>query len=236
MIEADIHTHSISSGHGSANTITHMAKAASNNGLKLLGISDHGPATVGSGTPSYFRSLKLAPRERFGVELWYGVELNILDYKGHVDLDKSILATLDYGIISMHTANLKPGTVEENTNAYIQAMKLPGVRIIGHCDDERYPVDYEQLVMAAREYHVLPEINNVSLGPDNYRGNTRKNLISLLQFCRSYHLPILLSSDSHGVNQVGNVELCLAFLEESSFPKELVINRDITKLKNWFRI
>ena len=44
--EFDIHTHTIASGHGSSATITDMVKAARAAGLTMLGISDHGPATL----------------------------------------------------------------------------------------------------------------------------------------------------------------------------------------------
>lgn len=55
--EFDIHTHTIASGHGSAATITDMVKAARTQHLNMLGISDHGPATLGGGKPAYFRIL-----------------------------------------------------------------------------------------------------------------------------------------------------------------------------------
>ena len=57
MYLSDIHTHSIASGHGTSCTISDMAKEASRKGLKLLGISDHGPGTLASGTSTYVRSL-----------------------------------------------------------------------------------------------------------------------------------------------------------------------------------
>ena len=69
MYLSDIHTHSIASGHGTTCTISDMAKAASRKGLKLLGITDHGPGTLAAGTSSYFRSLTYAPKKRFGIEL-----------------------------------------------------------------------------------------------------------------------------------------------------------------------
>ncbi len=133
--EFDIHTHTIASGHGSAATITDMAKAAAARNLKMLGISDHGPATLGGGRVSYFRNLAYAQKERLGVRILYGAEANIIDRKGHLDLDDSVLAHLDYVIASMHKPVIKPGTEEENTEAYINAMKNPCVAVIGHCDD-----------------------------------------------------------------------------------------------------
>lgn len=71
MYLSDMHTHSIASGHGTGCTISEMAKAASAKGLKLLGITDHGPATLAAGTPSYFRSLTFSPRTFWsGNVLW----------------------------------------------------------------------------------------------------------------------------------------------------------------------
>ena len=123
MYLSDMHTHSIASGHGTRCTITGMARAASERGLRLLGITDHGPATLAAGTSSYFRSLTYSPRHHFGVELMYGVELNILDTEGRVDLDQDLLNRMDYAIASMHRQNFTPGSVEENTRAYLNVMK-----------------------------------------------------------------------------------------------------------------
>ena len=57
--EFDIHTHSIASGHGTCATMTDMAKAANAAGLKMLGISDHGPKTLGGGRISISAALHL---------------------------------------------------------------------------------------------------------------------------------------------------------------------------------
>ena len=50
MYLSDMHTHSIASGHGTECTITNMARAAAEKGLRLLGITDHGPGTLAAGT------------------------------------------------------------------------------------------------------------------------------------------------------------------------------------------
>ena len=79
MYLSDVHTHSIASGHGTTCTVSDMAKAASKKGLKLLGITDHGPGTLAAGTSSYFRSLSYSPKKRFEIELLFGVELMLMD-------------------------------------------------------------------------------------------------------------------------------------------------------------
>lgn len=232
-MQFDIHTHTIASGHGTSCTIADMAKAAKATGLVLVGITDHGPATPWAGTPSYFRSLSMAPRFRCQVRLLYGAELNILDHNGTVDLEDDILCRLDYALVSMHVQNKKPGSREENTQAYLNAMKHPKVKLVGHCDDVKYPVDYQALVQGARENHVLLELNEASLSPDGYRGDTRENNRTMLHWCQIYQHPIVLSSDSHGPARVGRFDCCKALLEETRFPQELVLNHRAAALLSY---
>lgn len=223
----DIHTHTIASGHGTHATITDMAKAAKAAGLTMLGISDHGPATVHGGKPSYFKSLMLAPRKRLGVDMLYGIEANILDYQGRLDLSDGGLASLDYVIASMHTQNIRPGSIEENTAAYLGAIKNRNVDIIGHCDDVKYPVDYELLVKAAKENHTIFEINDSSLREDGYRGehnDVMRNDLTLLALCKEHALPVILSSDSHGPAHVGDFTCALKLIKEAAFPERLILN------------
>lgn len=233
MNQLDIHTHTIASGHGTSCTIADMAKAAYSKGLSLLGITDHGPATMCSCKPSYFRSLAMAPKKRCGVELLYGVELNILDYQGSVDLDPDTLAILDYAIASIHPKNLKPGSRAENTNAYIEAMKNPFVKMIGHCDDTKYNVDYEALVQAAKDNKILLEINNSSLSPDGYRGDTTQNNQELLKWCKKYGMPIVLSSDSHGTEHIGDIKYAEEFVFNFDYPSDLIFNYNYHKFKEF---
>ena len=128
----DLHTHSVSSGHGSNDTITTMVNKAKSLGLLALGISEHAPATPGSAKESYFRSLALASRSHSGIQLLYGVELNILNQHGEVDLADDVLDGLDYAIISYHLPTCSPMSMEDNTLGYIRAMEHKKVRFIGH--------------------------------------------------------------------------------------------------------
>lgn len=231
MYLSDMHTHSIASGHGTSCTISDMAKKAAQKGLKLLGVTDHGPATLAAGTPSYFRSLTFSPKKRFGVELLYGIELNILDTAGHVDLEKELLERLDYAIASMHAQNYRPGSCEENTAAYLNAMANPCVKLLGHCDNPQYPADYEKLAAHANENGVAFEINEASLAPYGYRGDTRENNREILRCCLKYQVPVLLSSDSHGAEHIGDFTYASDFVHEAMFPESLILNNQLPRLK-----
>lgn len=226
----DIHTHSLASGHANHDTITDMARMAAANSLKILGISDHAPATPGSAGTSYFRNLLLADRKRFGVDLLYGVELNIINENGDVDLEDTLLASLDYAFISMHRPVFQSGDASSNTSAYIKAMKHPGVRFLGHPDDGRFAVDFERLLSACQQYHVYPEINNASLMPDAYRTDGYQNCLQILSLCKKMRLPVLLSSDSHGKEHIGDMRYIFPLLKKCGFPAQLIINSDIALL------
>ncbi len=224
-LELDVHTHTVASGHYTHDTVTDLIRQAAESGLKLLGISDHGPAIPHSCTASYFRGLSGAPAWRMGVHVLYGAEVNILDFSGSVDLQEDIMKNLDYCIAAMHTPCLTPGTLEENTQAYIHAMENPHIRIIAHPDDVKYPADYGRLMEAAMDHRVLMEINNSSLSPKGYRGSVKENDRAILKLCQKYHYPVLLSSDSHGHSYIGNFSYALALIQEMDFPPELIINR-----------
>lgn len=222
----DLHTHSIASGHA-YNTIYEMARSASEKGLKLLGITEHGPSMRGACARVYFNNFKHLPRELYGVKMMFGCELNIIDYEGNVDLPDRILHRQDYCVASLHTGCCAPGTMEQNTQAYIKAMEKPNVRIIGHPDDGVYPIDYEALVRAAKAHRVLLEVNNNSLHPRCVRTGARENYQIMLALCKELEVPIILDSDAHCEVDVGNHRLAHKLLEELDFPEELVVNRSL---------
>lgn len=230
----DLHTHTLASGHA-YNTIREMACSAAEKGLELLGITEHAPQLPGTCHDFYFSNLKVVSRKMCGIELMLGAELNILDYNGSVDLTEGLLKQMDIAIASMHTPCIKPGTAEQNTAAYINVMKNPYVDIIGHPDDNRYPVDMESLVKASKEYGVLLELNNSSLNPAGARKNSKNNDIELLKYCKQYGVSIIIGSDAHTESDVGRYDLVMPLIKEVDFPEELIINRDVSELKKYLR-
>ncbi len=225
-IVLDVHTHTIASGHA-YNTINEMARAAADQGLELLAITEHGPGMPGSCHEYHFHNLRALRRQKYGVRLLFGCELNILDQEGHVDLPEYPLNQIDLGIASMHKQCYTSTTVQENTQAYIHTMRDPWVDIIGHPDDGRFPVDFSELARAAKEYHVLLELNNSSLKPNGFRKDSARNARELLKCCIRQRVPIVLGSDAHVEEDVGNFEYALPLLKELDFPEELVVNRSV---------
>lgn len=228
----DTHTHTYASGHA-YNTMNEMAFAAKERGLQMLAITDHAPAMKGSATKMHFMNLRACRKEKYGIRLLHGAELNIIDFEGTVDLEEEILRQMDLCIASLHIPCRKPGTREENTRAYLSVMKNKYIHIIGHPDDGRYSVDYEKLVMSAKKYHVLLEVNNSSLLPSSFRPGADENYRKMLTLCKQEKVPVVLGSDAHVEEEVGNFTNAGALLEELEFPEELIMNTDLEKFKNF---
>ena len=77
-ILADMHTHTIASGHAYA-TLTEMCKEAANKGLEIYGITEHSSGIPGTCADIYFQNLRVVPRDLFGLDLRLGAEINIID-------------------------------------------------------------------------------------------------------------------------------------------------------------
>ena len=92
-------------------------------------------------------------------------------------------------------------------------------------------MDYELLVKTAKETHTLLEINNSSLHPESFREGARENLLTMLDLCRRYEVPVTTGSDAHVDADAGNFTFAREILEACDFPEKLVVTTDFEKLK-----
>lgn len=233
--ELDTHTHTIASAHAYS-TIQEMAQAASQKGLKLLAITDHAPALSDSSPELHFMNYHVLPKEMYGVQMLYGVELNIMDHMGNVDLEESILKRQDLCIASYHTMCTPAGNIDENTNAYLKVMENPYVNIIGHPEDGYISVDFEALVENAKKQHVLLEVNNSSLKAAYYRLNTHENMLTMLELCRKLEVPVSIGSDAHFSGAVGAFPEAEKILAEAEIPEKLIANTNVEKFLRFLEI
>ena len=231
----DLHCHTISSGHAYS-TISENIEEAVKCKLKFLGMSDHAPNMPGASHLFHFYNLKAIPKEIESVKILKGVEANIIDYDGNIDIPDDLGEKLDYVIASMHPPCVAFGSIEENTRAVIKAMNNKYVKIIGHPDDSRYPLDYEKIVKYAKEKNVLLEVNNSSLNSDGYRAGALDNYKIMLNLCKKYKVKVILGSDAHISYAVGKFHNCEKLLKEINFPDELVINYNEAHIIEFFNI
>ena len=219
----DLHTHTIASGHAYS-TIQENIQYAYELGLRAYGFSDHGPAIEGGPSELYFQHFRVLPREYRGMKVCCGIEANICDFEGRLDIGEKTMSRVDYIIASLHSWCLRPGDVGQNMRAYLGAMKNPCVKIIGHPDDSAYPLDYEELVKQALRHGVALELNESSLDPASVRTGVRENLLTMLSFCERFGCPVLCGTDAHHCSYIGNFARSIELMETARFPEELVLN------------
>lgn len=234
-IELDVHTHTVASGHAFS-SLQEMAKAASEKGIKLLGITEHAPGIPGTCDPIYFRNLHVVPRHMYGIDLMLGAEVNIIDYEGNLDMDDKLMSSLDLRIAGIHSLCYKWGTKEQNTTGLVKAISHPLVNIISHPGDGTAELLFEPAVLAAKEHHTLLEINNSSLKPIRHKVSARGNNLEILRLCKRYEVPVILGSDAHISFDIANYEFLYPLLAETEFPDELIVNRSIKIFKDYLNL
>ena len=222
-ISLDIHTHTVASGHAYS-TLQEMVAAAREKHLDILGITEHAPGIPGTCDPIYFRNLHVVPRRMGDLRLMLGAELNILDTKGTLDLDEYYYRQLDIRIAGIHLLCWQGGSIEENTEGMLAAIRNPWVQVISHPGDGTADLLFEPIVLASKESRTLLEINNSSLNPRRNKDTALANNLEILRLCKKYEVPVVLSSDAHISYSVADYGFIWPLLAETEFPDELIMN------------
>ena len=164
-IRGVFHNHTTASdGH---NTLEEMAEAAQALGLEYLGIADHSKSSVQArgldearlaAQVAEIRTLNAA--KKFKTRIFTGTECDILP-DGRLDFADDILATLDYVVVSVHSAFKQA----DMTARIIRAIEHPRTTMLGHLTGrlllqrEGYEVDAEKIIDAAIAHQVIIELN-----------------------------------------------------------------------------
>jgi putative hydrolase len=231
MLQAaiDTHTHTIASIHAYS-TLLENIHAAKRRGLTGLAVTDHAPG-LGLGTTfhaSYFGNLRKAvPAVVEGIHVLKGVEANIIDHEGNLDLPTSLFQKLDLVIASCHESVVKPATSSEHDTIWRAIARNPWVDIIGHCGNGHYPFTHEKIIKEFKEYNKIVEINASSFP---YRKDAAKNCRDIALLCKKYEVNVTVSSDAHFASNIGNFTAALVMLSDIDFPQHLIVNRDLETL------
>ena len=225
----DLHTHTLASTHAYS-TITENCRSAAERGIKVVAMTDHWGEMPDSPHIWHFDNLRILPRHICGVTVLKGVEANILNNDGELDMPRRTLENLEWVVASMHRQVYEPSTPENHTRAYLKVAEDPIVDVIGHCTTAFYPIDFEICVKKFKECGKLVEINESSI---LYKKGSFENTYELLRLCKKYDVPVVFDSDGHYCDLTGVCDTAEKIAEEVGFPEQLVINADYEKLKEY---
>jgi putative hydrolase len=230
--EFDCHIHSIGSGHAYS-TIQEIAASAKKKKLKMIAITDHGPALPGASHIFYIANLKVLPKKMSGVEVLRGVEANIVDYNGNLDVDDKRLSRLDIVLAGYHDSCIEPAGAEDHTGGMMMVMENPFVDVIVHPGNPKFPIEVDKVLRKARETNTLIEINNSSFWIS--REGSLKNCAAIAKLCKKYGVPVIVGSDAHVASRVGEFGKVKKLFAQIEMPEDLIMNRSVKALKNYLK-
>ena len=227
---ADLHCHTVASG-DAYSTVKEMVQGAADKGLELIAITDHGPSMPGGPHLYHFGNFAVIPNQMFGVQVLKGVESNIIDHDGNIDMPERYLKKLDIVLAGFHNYCYPGGSIEENTRAMINAMKHPYIDIIVHPGNPDYPINIEQVVKAAKDLQVFIEINNSSFSVS--RRGSEKNCYEIAKMVKKHNVMISVGSDAHIFLDVGNFVNALEVIKNVGLAKKNVLNTSVSSIKQY---
>lgn len=231
-IEVDSHTHTVASGHAYS-SLAENVSAASAKGIRLLAITDHGPQMPGAPHFWYFMNMRVIPRVMNGVGILRGVEANIINSSGDIDIDENIQQQMDIVLGSLHEPIFAPTTKSVHTNAVIKAMTSGKIDVFAHGGNPAFPIDYTEVAKAAAHHKVLIEINNSSFTTS--RSGSRKNCEQLASAVANEGGLLTFGSDAHIALNVGGFRECSSLVESLGIPQKTILSRSANKFLDFLQ-
>jgi len=235
--KVDLHTHTILSGHAFS-TLEEMTKAAAQKGVEVLGIVEHcNPAKISGAVGNhYFSVIERVPNEINGVRCLVGVEANIINEKGTLDLTESDLKKCDIVIASIHKETYEAeNNIENNTKAICKALENDYVQIIGHPYANKFPCDIESIAEAAVKNKKFLEINasnftyNKKLGPE-----TIPMVKKMVDITKENDWFNIINSDAHISYDIADYRSIIALKDEFGLKEKNLLNSNIDILEKYF--
>ncbi|MCM1055199.1 MAG: phosphatase [Bacteroides sp.] len=223
---ADLHTHTLASAHAYS-TVTENTAQAEKSGLKFMAVTDHAPQMEDSPHVWHHHNLNALPRVINNVFVLRGIEADIIDNKGKLDIDEDLANKLDWIVASYHWGE---GSKNEFTESYLKLLENPHVCCLGHTDSKWFPYDVREVCRACAHFGKAMELN-VARIRDESRTETRDFYRKLLNICAEENAYVAVNTDSHFWSTIGNFDPALKLIEEAGFPEELLLTADAEKIK-----
>jgi putative hydrolase len=227
---ADLHIHTVSSGHAYS-TIEEYAVQAKKIGLQAIAITDHGSAMPGGPHSYHFSNMRMIPDVLDGIRVYRGIEANVINSNGQIDLSDEDLARLDIVMVATHPfCGYENQGEEKNTEVLIKSLDNPYINIIAHPGNPKYPLNVEKTVAAAKEKKVLIEINNSSF---TSRVGSWEKCLEFAKEIKRQDWKVVIGSDSHITTMLGTFDKALELIKEAGLSEEHVVNTSLDKIERY---
>ncbi|MBD3239133.1 MAG: PHP domain-containing protein [Chitinivibrionales bacterium] len=227
MLEVDLHAHSHFSLCG-LHSIMEMLAGARDRGMAALAVTDHGPTLGGRVSTTFFdRLIDPVP----GVRLLKGMECNLAGDQGDIDLPSRVAPYCDVVLLGVHPNTPSGLSPSAYTDMLVRALERnPIVDMVTHPNSTEYPLELDRLAHEAARLNVALELNNSKTALRRVADSVTEELLAA---CSREGCSIVVCSDAHALNEVGNDEAVRPLLQRLSFPEELIVNRTAESAFAW---
>jgi putative hydrolase len=238
MMKVDLHIHTVASGHAH-NTILEYLTMAKKLEMSVIGISDHGPfcpdVTINE---AYFRALTRLPRRVDRVLILRGIEANIIDAEGNLDISDKVIERLDYVMAGLHEIkNVKNRGVKKNTAAIVNAIRSGRIDIVTHpFFTKEFSLDIEKISNEACAHNVLLELNVSCLARRKMQKDTLLNLKKMIGIAKKWGKKMIIGSDAHNIWELGDDVPLRKIKNKIGLTNDLIINNNPKKLLDFLEI
>ena len=239
-INKDLHTHTVYSQMGpylhARGTIMQNVKAAHEQGLKELAITDHGPKEMYGLNPKRIprmrKQIARAMKRYPDVKVYLGVEANIMDSPNGLDVAPEDAAKYDFINAGYHYGvphcgmllnwiafrlpcpkTLRLYIQEQNTRLALRALSNNSIKVLTHPGDKAY-FDLDALAAACEETGTLIEIN-----ARHKRPNAED-----IRLMAKHDVNFIISSDAHRPAHVGRYDSSIALAMEAGLDLGRIVN------------
>ncbi|MGL5107717.1 MAG: phosphatase [Vibrio ordalii] len=221
----DTHTHTYASGHAYS-TLIENARSAKENGLAMFCTTDHAQSMPGAPHYWFFSNQRILPRFLEGVAIIRGIESNIMNRAGEIDVHPSVDQNLDWVIASFHEPVFQPADKAAHTEALINVIRGGRVDALGHLGNPNFDFDFDEVIACAAQYHVAIEINNSTLKGHSRVGSVDR-CYQIAKVAKAHGAYVTTGSDAHFCQDIGQLQLASELLENVGIAAEKVITHSV---------
>jgi putative hydrolase len=239
MLKVDLHLHTINSGHAFC-TVNEYINQAKTNNMQMIGFADHGPALESSLTNEiYFSCLPRIPRKIGDLMVLKGIEANIIDIDGKIDISDKIIDKLDFVIAGLHlgaSCDWK-NNIKNNTKAVVNTIKSGKINVVSHpYYVDRYQTDIKTISLMACEYEVLLEVNLHYLLEKKMSPSTIPDVITMIDVVKQHQQKVIVNSDAHNIWEMADDTSLKKIQDKIGLTEEMIINNYPEEILKKFKI
>lgn len=228
----DLHIHTSANPHAYS-TLEENIRSAQAKGMKVIAITNHGPALQDSPHWWSLVNMRVIPEYVGDLRVLKGVETNIIDENGNFDINQRIYDVMDVILCGLHTVEAygDPTYILRNTKAVINMIRSQKIDIMVHLGNPQFPLEYELIIEEAVKAGVAIEINNSSL--KGSRKGSQENCKKILELCKKHNALVSLGTDSHISYDIGEFQEADRLISEVGYPVEKIINYSVENLEKF---